>query len=75
MLNVQRTVSGASASVAVQFASTVNKTYTVRTSLDLQDWNTVLTNSLPATGALTTFTETGVPLTIARRYYRISQNP
>ena len=75
VLNVQRSVSGASASVAVQFTSTANRTYTVRTSPDLTDWSTVLNNALPATGAITTFSEPAVPLTIPRRYYRISENP
>ena len=74
VVSVERTLTGGTATFAILFNSIPSKTYTVRTSPDLVDWTTVLTNTLPSGGTTTTFTESSIPLSIAKRFYKINQN-
>lgn len=72
--NVVRTVNGSTASVAVTFTSEPDKTYSVYASADPSNWGVPLTTTLAATGTATTFTESNIPLTTARRFYQIRRN-
>ena len=72
--SVVRTVNGGTASVAVTFTSRAGRTYTVYGSADPAAWGVPLTSALSATGTSTTYTESGIPLTTSRRFYKIREN-
>jgi hypothetical protein len=73
IVNVEMTVAGGTASVAIDFTSTPGSTYRIRVSPDLVAWSNLATN-YPSAGTLTTFTESGIPLGTARRFYQINRN-
>ncbi len=72
--SVVRAINGGTASVAVTFTSRADRTYTVYGSTDPASWGAPLTSSLSATGTSTTYTESGIPLSTPRRFYKIREN-
>ena len=72
--SVVRTVNGGTVSVAVTFTSKADRIYTVYGSADPAVWGAPLTSTLSATGSSTTCTESGIPLTTPRRFYKIRGN-
>lgn len=61
-------------SVTLTFSSTAGKTYTVERSDDLSTWTAAGPN-LTATGESTEFTDSAIPDTAGRRYYRVRGQP
>jgi hypothetical protein len=74
IINVTRTESGGTTTVAIEFASTPGRTYHIRAGANLANWTDLTTNLPASAGATTTFTEAGIPPTTTRRYYQVFEN-